>query len=354
MGTDWWYKIRRGFLCSASVHMSFFHLFPTFSSFSRQTDIHGCSWSIGKALGISEHWQLQVHCYFLSTEGPRMTTFVRGTKAVVYWCLLPSWPRDFLMAQEEAELFPAEIEVSTEPKRCKPPWHHDLNTATECSKHAQTVSKCVKPVCKADNIVDSCIWRKSALLFHKILLRRSPGTWDWRRPRLNVLKIAERWYKHGLKHSRSSPSLVTMVHFDTPKTHVAVTLLVSTSVTKREPMSRITWIKHQASSNYQFKPIQTTWHPLQIWDRANALLAGYHENARQCQVFLYSAYSDIFGPMCFMKWREKPRWPHENMTWTKDHWKLACVENMNQYHGASIPVTRRRSKKLHAGARQGL
>ena len=197
MGTDWWYKIRRGFLCSASVHMSFFHLFPTFSSFSRQTDIHGCSWSISKALGISKQWQLQVHCYFLSTEGPRMTTFVRGTKAVVYWCLLPSWPRDFLMAQEEAELFPAEIEASTEPKRCKPPWHHDLNTATECSK-------CVKPVCKADNIVDSCIWRKSALLFHKILLRRSPGTWDWRRPRLNVLKIAERRYKHGLKHSRSS------------------------------------------------------------------------------------------------------------------------------------------------------
>jgi hypothetical protein len=105
MGTDWWYKIRRGFLCSASVHMSFFHLFPTFSSFSRQTDIHGCSWSIGKALGISEHWQLQVHCYFLSTEGPRMTTFVRGTKAVVYWCLLPSWPRDFLMAQEERNCF---------------------------------------------------------------------------------------------------------------------------------------------------------------------------------------------------------------------------------------------------------
>lgn len=65
-------------------------LFPTFSSFSRQTDIHGCSWSIGIALGISEHWQLQVHCYFLSTEGPRMTTFVRGTKAVVYWCLLMS------------------------------------------------------------------------------------------------------------------------------------------------------------------------------------------------------------------------------------------------------------------------
>ena len=253
-----------------------------------------------------------------------------------------------------SELFPAEIEASTEPKRCKPPWHHDLNTATECSKHTPTVSKCVKPVCKADNIVDSCIWRKSALLFHKILLRRSPGTWDWRRPRLNVLKIAERRYKHGLKHSRSSTIPGNHGTFWHAKTHVAVTLLVSTSVTKREPMSRITWIKHQTSSNYQFKPIQTTWHPLQIWDRANALLARYHENGGQRQVFLYSAYSDIFGPMCFMKWREKPRWPHENMTWTKDHWKLACVENMNQYHGASIPVTRRRSKKLHAGACQGL
>lgn len=82
-------------------------------------------------------------------------------------------------------------------------------------------------------------------------------------------------------------------------------LLVSTSVTKREPMSRITWVKHQASLSYQFKPIQTTWHPLQIWDRANALLARYHENARRCQVLLYLAYSDIFGPMCFHEMERK-------------------------------------------------
>ena len=188
--------------------------FPTFSSFSRQTDIHGCSWSIGIALGISEHWQLQVHCYFLSTERPRMTTFVtlcsrdKGSgllMSIDVYCQVGRVT--FWWHKKKRNCFLQRLKF---PQSRSAANHRDTMTWTQRQnaqsmlRQFQNVSNPFAKLTTSLTPFDSCIWRKSALLFHKILLRRWPATWDWRRPGLNVLKIAEHWYEHGLMHSRSS------------------------------------------------------------------------------------------------------------------------------------------------------